>query len=50
MPKLEVGPISILPPSATMQGIFQPEHGSGMQLVEGEHMPEDQATNRLGME
>lgn len=43
MGKLKVGPISLLPPSATMQGIFQPEHGSGMQLVEGEHMLEDQA-------
>ena len=43
MGKLSVGPISILPPSATMQGIFQPEKGSGYQLVEGEHKPEDEA-------
>ena len=43
MPKLAVGPISILPPSATAQGIFQPEKGSGYQLVEGEHVPENEA-------
>ena len=43
MGKLEVGPIGLLPPSAAAMGIFQPEKGSGMQLVEGEHIPEDQA-------
>ena len=34
MPKLELGPIGLLPPSAAAMGIFQPEHGSGMDLVE----------------
>lgn len=43
MGKLAVGPISLLPPSAASQGIFQPEKGSGYQLVEGEHVPEDKA-------
>ena len=43
MSKLNVGPIGILPPSAAAQGIFQPEKGSGYQLVEGEHVPEDEA-------
>ena len=33
MPKLELGPIGLLPPSAAAMGIFQPEHGSGMDLV-----------------
>ena len=36
MPKLELGPIGLLPPSAAAMGIFQPEHGSGMDLVEGD--------------
>ena len=36
MPKLELGPIGLLPPSAAAMGIFQPEKGSGMELVEGE--------------
>lgn len=43
MGKLTVGPIGLLPPSAASQNIFQPEKGSGLQLVEGEHVPEDQA-------
>ena len=43
MSKLQIGPIGILPPSATVQGIFQPEKGSGYQLVEGEHKPEEEA-------
>ena len=38
MPKLELGPIGLLPPSAAAMGIFQPEKGSGMELVEGEHV------------
>ncbi len=43
MGKLKVGPIGLLPPSAAMQGIFQPEKGSGYELVEGEHVPTDEA-------
>ena len=43
MGKLQVGPIGLLPPSAASQGIFQPEKGSGYQLVEGVHVPEDEA-------
>ena len=43
MSKLALGPIGLLPPSAASQGIFQPEKGSGYQLVEGEHVPEDEA-------
>jgi len=43
MGKLNVGPIGLLPPSAAAEGIFQPEKGSGYQLVEGEHVPEDKA-------
>ena len=43
MPQLQVGPIGLLPPSAASMGIFQPEKGSGYQLVEGEHVPEDEA-------
>ncbi len=50
MPKLELGPIGLLPPSAAAQGIFQPEKGSNMQLVEGEHVPEDQALETLAHE
>ena len=38
MPKLEIGPIGLLPPSAAKMGIFQPDKGSGMDLVEGEHV------------
>jgi hypothetical protein len=33
MPKLEVGPIGLLPPSAARMGIFQPAQGTGMELV-----------------
>jgi hypothetical protein len=40
---IQVGPIGLLPPSAAAQGVFQPEKGSGYQLVEGEHVPEDEA-------
>ena len=43
MPKLELGPAGFLPPSAASMGIFQPEKGTNMQLVEGEHVPEDKA-------
>ena len=43
MPKLELGPAGFLPPSAASMGIFQPEKGSGYQLVEGEHVKEDKA-------
>ncbi len=43
MALLQVGPIGLLPPSAASMGIFQPEKGSGYQLVEGEHVPEDEA-------
>ena len=43
MGKFQVGPIGLLPPSAASEGIFQPEKGSGYQLVEGEHVPEDKA-------
>ena len=43
MGKLQVGPISLIPPSAATQGIFQPEKGSGYQLVEGEHVLEEEA-------
>ena len=43
MGQLQVGPIGLLPPSAASMGIFQPEKGSGYQLVEGEHVPEDEA-------
>lgn len=42
MGQLQVGPIGLLPPSAASQGIFQPEKGSGHQLLEGEHVPEDE--------
>lgn len=47
MSKLTLGPIGLLPPSAASQGIFQPEKGSGYQLVEGEHVPEDKALEIL---
>ena len=43
MGQLQLGPIGLLPPSAASQGIFQPEFGSGYQLVEGEHVLEDEA-------
>jgi len=41
MPKLPLGPAGFLPPSAAALGIFQPEVGNGMQLLEGEPAPED---------
>jgi hypothetical protein len=50
MPKLELGPIGLLPPSAAALGIFQPEQGSGMDLVEGEHVPTDEAINKAARE
>ena len=50
MPKLELGPIGLLPPSAAAMGIFQPEHGSGMDLVEGEHVPTDDAIEKAAYE
>lgn len=43
MSRLTVGPIGLLPPSAAAEGIFQPEKGTGYELVEGEHVPEDKA-------
>lgn len=49
MSKLSVGPIGLLPPSAASMGIFQPEKGSGYQLVEGEHVPEDKALETLAI-
>ena len=50
MPKLELGPIGLLPPSAAKMGIFQPEKGSGMDLVEGEHVPTDKAIEKAAHE
>jgi hypothetical protein len=50
MPKLELGPIGLLPPSAAKLGIFQPEQGSGMDLVEGEHVPTDEAIEKAARE
>jgi hypothetical protein len=50
MPKLELGPIGLLPPSAATMGIFHPEKGSGMDLVEGEHMPTDEAIKKAAHE
>ena len=47
MPKLELGPAGFLPPSAAAMGIFQPEKGTQMQLVEGEHVPEEKALETL---
>jgi len=47
MPKLELGPAGFLPPSAASMGIFQPEKGTNMQLVEGEHVPEEKALETL---
>jgi hypothetical protein len=49
MSKLSVGPLGLLPPSAAAMGIFQPEKGSGYQLVEGEHVPEDKALETLAI-
>ena len=50
MSKFELGPIGLLPPSAASQGIFQPEKGSGYQLVEGEHVPEEKAIEKAAHE
>ena len=50
MPKLEIGPIGLLPPSAAKMGIFQPDKGSGMDLVEGEHVPTDKAIEKAAHE
>jgi len=50
MPTLELGPIGLLPPSAAAQGIFHPEKGSGMDLVEGEHVPTDEAIKKAAHE
>jgi hypothetical protein len=50
MPKLELGPIGLLPPSAAALGIFQPEKGSGLDLVEGEHVPTDEAIKKAAHE
>ena len=46
MPTLELGPIGLLPPSAAAQGIFHPKKDSGMDLVEGEHVPTDEAIKK----
>ena len=50
MPKLELGPIGLLPPSAAAMGIFQPEKDSGMELVEGEHILTDEAIKKAARE
>ena len=50
MPKLELGPIGLLPPSAAAMGIFQPGKGSGMDLAEGEHIPTDKAIEKAAHE
>jgi hypothetical protein len=50
MPKLELGPIGLLPPSAAAMGIFHPEEGSGLDLVEGEHVPTDEAIKKAARE
>lgn len=50
MPKLELGPIGLLPPSAAAMGIFQPEKDSGMDLVEGEHVPTGEAIKKAARE
>jgi hypothetical protein len=50
MPTLELGPIGLLPASAAAQGIFHPEKGSGMDLVEGEHVPTDEAITKAAHE
>ena len=47
MPTLELGPIGLLPPSAAAQGIFHPKKDSGMDLVEGEHVPTDEAITKV---
>ena len=50
MPKLELGPAGFLPPSAASMGIFQPEKGSNMELVEGEHVPTEKAIEKAAHE
>ena len=50
MPKLDIGPIGLLPPSAAKMGIFQPDKGTGMDLVEGEHVPTDKAIEKAAHE
>ena len=47
MSKFALGPIGLLPPSAAAMGIFAPEAGSGLQLVEGEHVKEEVALTTL---
>ncbi len=50
MSKLELGPAGFLPPSAASIGIFQPDKGTSMQLLEGEHVPEEKAIEALAHE
>ena len=50
MPKLELGPAGFLPPSAASMGIFQPEKGSNMDLVEGEHVPTEKVIEKAAHE
>lgn len=50
MSTLELGPAGFLPPSAASLGIFQPERGTEMQLVQGEHVPEEKALETLAHE
>ena len=50
MPTLELGPIGLLPASAAARGIFDPNKGSGMDLVEGEHVPTDEAIQKAAHE
>ena len=50
MPKLELGPIGLLPPSAASMGIFHPEQGSGMDLVEGRHVPTEEVIQKAAHE
>lgn len=47
MPKLKLGPIGLLPPSAASMGMQQPLRNSGYELVEGEHVPTDKAMEIL---
>lgn len=47
MPKLKLGPIGLLPPSAAAMGIIPPEAGSGFHLVEGEIVKEEKALEIL---
>ncbi len=50
MGQIKVGPIGLLPASAASMGVFQPEQGSGYELVEGEHVPEDEAFKKAARE